>query len=108
MVKNIICGIFTSNRKLADHILEKIYEQLKSDNKEIKHVFAEGRFCKEICLLNGDVYKWINPIESSRANRVTKAYIDRSIDEDTLHLIVLPCLVGPRDIIYIDESEMEE
>jgi hypothetical protein len=94
----IKAGIFTNNINKAERVFNRIY----NDNKDSVVRYINGKNDKSIMLSDGTWYVWIKPTLNARGHRCRKAYIDKDIDINTLHDLIIPiCIYCTREDVIV-------
>lgn len=90
------CIVYSDNKEKA---IEKL-EEIKNTKGNITHILHNSAGT-EYRFEDGENWQWRRANENSRACKPHKAWIDKDINKDALHLIVLPCCTFcGEDIFY--------
>lgn len=90
-------GIITNSRFKAQCWFYKFTE----DNKDNIEWYKQSQYHIEVLTKDGKHYKWIQPNQSSRANKLGSAYIDRDVTLEELEYIILPMCFCSKENIKI-------
>ena len=85
--KNI--GVFTTDYEKALFKIFRIKDSIK-DEDIVK--FVKSKYVIELRLKDGIRYKWINPNDTVRGNRCSKAIIDRGLTLEQIQNVFLTAI----------------
>lgn len=97
LINNNQWAIFTHDKEKAEATLNKIIS-----SRDVQVVRRTNSALEMSVLFEDGIYvKWIRPNKNERGNKPAKAWIDLSIDSDTLNWIIKPMLIFTKQVLYI-------